>query len=55
MSAPPAWCKHRTPPSLAAGEDDKSARHVTIRGLSKRFRQDRIYDNFDLDTPGAAK
>jgi NitT/TauT family transport system ATP-binding protein len=35
------------PSPLAAGKRS----HVTIRGLSKRFDQAVIYDNFDLDIP----
>lgn len=48
--------------AFAAGRDDeaalrraatarRTAPHVTIRGLSKRFEGSVIYDNFDLDLP----
>jgi NitT/TauT family transport system ATP-binding protein len=29
----------------------RTAPHVTIRGLSKRFSDATIYDNFDFDIP----
>ena len=29
----------------------ETAAHVTIRGMSKRFNETVIYDNFDLDIP----
>ena len=29
----------------------RTAPHVTIRGLSKRFSDTAIYDNFDFDIP----
>ena len=38
----------------AAGSGDcieRNAQHVTIRGLSKRFADTTIYENFDLDLP----
>jgi NitT/TauT family transport system ATP-binding protein len=39
-----------TPPAPSAGIAAKRP-HVTIRGLSKRFDQVAIYENFDLDIP----
>ena len=41
------------PPGTAAvrpGAGDDSI-HITIRGLSKKFQDVVIYDNFDLDIP----
>ena len=39
---------------LAGGAPDRSAAarpHVTVRGLTKRFGDAAVYDNFDLDIP----
>src|SRR5262249_59492648 len=39
---------------LAGGAPDRSAAarpHVTVRGLTKRFGDAIVYDNFDLDIP----
>jgi NitT/TauT family transport system ATP-binding protein len=35
----------------AASDKVRTAPHVTIRGLSKRFSETAIYENFDLDLP----
>src|ERR671910_645143 len=35
----------------AQGSSAVTSPHVTIRGLSKRFGQALVYDNFDLDIP----
>jgi NitT/TauT family transport system ATP-binding protein len=38
-------------PSVTADESHRTAPHVTIRGLSKRFTDAAIYDQFDFDIP----
>lgn len=38
-------------PLLADGEPPA---HITVRGLSKQFQGDVIYDSFNLDIPLAA-
>jgi NitT/TauT family transport system ATP-binding protein len=35
----------------AFGPDGEPPAHITVRGLSKRFQGDVIYDNFNLDIP----
>ena len=37
--------------AVAASAKARTAAHVTIRGLSKRFPDAAIYDNFDVDLP----
>jgi NitT/TauT family transport system ATP-binding protein len=39
------------PAESSAGPVRTARPHVTIRGLSKRFGETQIYDNFDLDLP----
>jgi len=38
-------------PSASPGRSSAKRPHVNIRGLSKRFDQTVIYNNFDLDIP----
>jgi len=38
-------------PISAFDESHRTAPHVTIRGLSKRYTDATIYDNFDFDIP----
>jgi NitT/TauT family transport system ATP-binding protein len=40
-----------TGPSNAFDESHRTAPHVTIRGLCKRYTDATIYDNFDFDIP----
>ena len=40
--------------AVTGGAPDRSAAvrpHVTVRGLTKRFGDAAVYDNFDLDIP----
>jgi len=40
-----------TAPVSVFDESHRTAPHVTIRGLSKRYTDATIYDNFDFDIP----
>lgn len=38
-------------PSSPSAADRDAAAHITIRGLSKRFESDVVYENFNFDVP----